>query len=201
MDPRTRASKRKTEFQKNCIRSAIKKTRQAIESSGGGDIVFHNFVDSEDSSPEISETEEGEPETTDIPTVETGKMADLEGIRELARVLAQNMNEQQERDRERERERENEREGERQRERERDEAREAERAQERERERIRERERELANIEKYKEIIEGQARFHREDTELLAAEFEKLRIEKEQNRNRVTQRLPSYDGVNQEFEE
>ena len=63
------------------------------------------------------------------------------------------------------------------------------------------REKEEATLEKYRDIIEGQARFHREDTALLAAEFEKLRIEKEQSRGRVTQKLPNYDGSNLDFDE
>ena len=109
-------------------------------------------------------------------------MADIEAIREFGRIMTENFNRQIERDREREAEREIEREREKQREREREEAREAEKVAEKERERIREREKEGAALEKYKDIIEGQARFHREDTALLAAEFEKLRIEKEQEK-------------------
>ena len=181
MESKTRAQKRKTESRTQCIKTAIKKTKQAIESSGGGSVVLRNFSIVEDSSPEISELEEEDLETTVIQPQGESRMADHEGLRELARILAQSMSEQHERDREREREREIERERERQKEREREEAREAERVMERDRERARERERELANMEKYKEILEGQARFHREDSELFAAEFEKLWVEIEQN--------------------
>ena len=77
-------------------------------------------------------------------------MADVDAMRDFARILAQSICEQQRRDRERGRELEREREE--QWERERKEAREAERALERERDRAREREKVLANREKYNKI-------------------------------------------------
>ena len=36
------------------------------------------------------------------------------------------------------------------------------------------REREVANAERYKQLVEGQQRFHREDTEVLATQFERM---------------------------
>ena len=63
------------------------------------------------------------------------------------------------------------------------------------------REREETNSERFRELIEGQNRQHREDAEALASEFERMRIEKEQARGRINQRLPNYDGINLEFDE
>ena len=45
------------------------------------------------------------------------------------------------------------------------------------------RRREENSIERYKELVEGQMKTHREDAETLAKEFEKLRLEKEQYRH------------------
>ena len=63
------------------------------------------------------------------------------------------------------------------------------------------RDREDANAERYRQLVEGQQRFHREDTEVLATQFERMRIEKEQARGRQTQRLPQFDGVNLDIDE
>ena len=52
------------------------------------------------------------------------------------------------------------------------------------------RRREENTVERYKELVEGQMRTHREDAEILAREFEKLRIEKELARGRNTIKLP-----------
>ena len=61
--------------------------------------------------------------------------------------------------------------------------------------------REEANDERYRALVEGQQKYHREDTETLAAQFEKIRAEKEQARGRQTQRLPNFDGVMMEYDE
>ena len=63
------------------------------------------------------------------------------------------------------------------------------------------REREETNSERFRELIEGQNRQHREDAETLASEFERMRIEKEQARSRINQKLPNYDGINLEVDE
>ena len=63
------------------------------------------------------------------------------------------------------------------------------------------REREEANIERYKQLLEGQSKYHRQDTENLAEQFEKMRLEKEQARSRQSQRLPAYDGSNMDVDE
>ena len=63
------------------------------------------------------------------------------------------------------------------------------------------REREATNIERFRELIEEQNRCHRDDTEILASEFERMRIEKEQARGRQNQRLPNYDGINLDVDE
>ena len=51
MEYRTWALKRKAEAKRECFWSAIKKARQAIEFSGGGEIVLQNFLNIENSSP------------------------------------------------------------------------------------------------------------------------------------------------------
>ena len=61
--------------------------------------------------------------------------------------------------------------------------------------------REEATEERFREIIQGQNDHHRRDTEVLASEFEKLRLEKEQARGRQTQKLPNFDGLNIEVDE
>ena len=202
MEPRTRLGKRKCEEKRVLLQSALKKAKSVIEFSGGGGS-DQIIIREENSSPDISESED---ESTDIDvtlteTRNTNEMSEIESVRELGRIIAENMSRQFDRERERDAEREADRERERQHEREREQAREEERQLERERERRRDREREEAALEKYKEIIEGQARHHQKDTELLAGEFEKLRLEKEQSRNRLTQKLPTYDGTNLDFDD
>ena len=63
------------------------------------------------------------------------------------------------------------------------------------------RNREEATLERFKELVEGQQRYHREDAEQLTAQFERLRIDKENARGRQTQFLPKYDGINMEVDE
>ena len=63
------------------------------------------------------------------------------------------------------------------------------------------RERDEVNGERFRELVEGQNRHHRRDAEILANEFEKIRIEKEEARGRQNQKLPNYDGVNLEIDE
>ena len=108
-----------------------------------------------------------------IDIIEDSEMADaMEAVRQLGQAMLENMNRQMDYMREREEAS-------------------AERA----------REREDANAERYRDLVEGQQRFHREDTETLASQFERLRLEKEQARGRQTQRLPNYDGINLEVDE
>ena len=63
------------------------------------------------------------------------------------------------------------------------------------------REREEQTMQRFADLIEGQSRHHKEDTEVLTSEFEKMRIEKEQARGRQTQRLPTYDGLSLDVDE
>ena len=55
--------------------------------------------------------------------------------------------------------------------------------------------------ERYRELLEGQMKTHREDSEILTREFGKLRIEKELARGRNTVKLPMYDGLNLDIDE
>ena len=57
------------------------------------------------------------------------------------------------------------------------------------------------NDSRYRQLVEEQQRTHREDTNTLTGQFERMRIEKEQASRRQTQRLPTYDGANIEFGE
>ena len=56
-------------------------------------------------------------------------------------------------------------------------------------------EREERNLEKYKTLVEGQIKGHREDAEIIAREFEKIRLDKENNRGKQLQKLPVFDGI------
>ena len=63
------------------------------------------------------------------------------------------------------------------------------------------REREEANLERFKQLLENQSKCHRQDTENLAEQFERMRLEKEQARGRQSLRLPTYDGSNMDVDE
>ena len=63
------------------------------------------------------------------------------------------------------------------------------------------REREEVNIERFKALIEGQQKTHREDAEVLADQFAKMRNEQEIARYKQNQRLPMYDGVNLDIDD
>ena len=94
-------------------------------------------------------------------------MADIEAVKEIANIFAEQLNAQMHLQRQRD---------------------------EDEAERIKLREE--VNMEMFREIIEEQNKNHKMDTETLTREFEKIRLEKEQARGRQNQKLPHYDGLN-----
>ena len=57
------------------------------------------------------------------------------------------------------------------------------------------------NENTYKHLIEEKQRTHKEDTNTLTGQLEKMRIEKEQASRRQIQRMQTYDGTNIEFDE
>ena len=57
------------------------------------------------------------------------------------------------------------------------------------------------NENSYRQLAKEQQRTNREDTNTLKGQLERMRIEKEQASRRQTQRLPTYDGANIEFDE
>ena len=57
------------------------------------------------------------------------------------------------------------------------------------------------NEDRYRQLVEEQQRSHREDTNTLTGQLERMRFQKEQASQRQTQRLPTYDGANIEFDE
>ena len=57
------------------------------------------------------------------------------------------------------------------------------------------------HAEQYKEMLEAQKKSHQEDTEALADQFERMRMEREKARGRQIHKLPQYDGVNLAVEE
>ena len=94
-------------------------------------------------------------------------MADVEAVKEIAKIFADQLNAQMHLQRQRD---------------------------EDEAERIKLREE--VNMEMFREIVEEQNKNHKMDTETLTSEFEKIRLEKEQARGRQNQKLPHYDGLN-----
>ena len=98
------------------------------------------------------------------------KATNMEALKEISRIMVEQMNAQLQMQRERE-----------------------------DTEKERSHRREEKNMELIREIIAEQNKVHREDTEILTTQFEKMRIEKEQSRGRQQQRLPPYDGQSMDF--
>ena len=63
------------------------------------------------------------------------------------------------------------------------------------------RQREEKTEERFRQLIKEQQRSHREDTEVLAGQFKRMRMEMESSRGRITQKIPSFDGTNIEFDD
>ena len=63
------------------------------------------------------------------------------------------------------------------------------------------RQREEKTEETYRQLIKEQQISHREDTEVLAGQFQRMRIEMESSRGRMIQKIPSFDGTNLEFDD
>ena len=72
---------------------------------------------------------------------------------------------------------------------------------ERERNEERYRQREVKTEEAFKQLIKEQQQSHREDTEVLAGQFLRMRMEMESSRGRIIQKIPSFDGTNIEFDD
>ena len=63
------------------------------------------------------------------------------------------------------------------------------------------RQREEKTEETYRQLIKEQQISHREDTEVLAGQFQRMRIEMESSRGRIIQKIPLFDGTNLEFDD
>ena len=98
------------------------------------------------------------------------KKTNMEALKEISRIMVEQMNAQLQMQRERE-----------------------------DTEKERSHRREEKNMELIREIIAEQNKVHREDTETLTTQFEKMRMEKEQSRGRKPLKLPPYDGQSMDF--
>ena len=100
----------------------------------------------------------------------------VEAVREMGRVLMESMNQQLEAQRRYNEQREQET-------------------------RQYNREREEATLQQFRLMVDGQTRHNREGTDILAEEFQQMRLERQQSRGMTVQRLPNFDGTNLEIDD